>query len=82
MLLGRQRDVCTHVLSTGVDTEFHQLKMNKTISERFMLVRIPYYLQTVMLNVFLNVMSVPMGVPSISIPSTENILKLKSCGMS
>ncbi len=55
MLLGRQGDVCTHALSTSVDTEFHQVKVNKTISERIMLVHILYYLETVMLHVFLNV---------------------------
>ena len=42
------------LLSASVDTEFDQLKVNKTIIERIMLDRIIYYLETVILHVVLN----------------------------
>ena len=42
-------------MSVSVDTEFDEMKMNKTISERIMHDRIIYYLETVILHVVFNV---------------------------
>ena len=63
MLLRRYRDVCTHVLGVCVNTEFDELKMNKTVSERIVLTLIMNYLETVILDIVFNVNVCTQGSP-------------------
>ena len=55
--------MCTHVLSACVNTEFDELKMNKTVSERIVLTRIISYLETVILHIVFNVNVCAQGSP-------------------
>ena len=45
----------TDVLSARVHTKFHELIVYKTISKMIMLLHIPYYLDTILRHVFLDV---------------------------
>ena len=53
--LGGNGDVYTHVWSTGVHTKFQQLIVDETISAMNMLVHVPYYLETILSHVILDV---------------------------
>ena len=52
-----------------VNTEFDDLKMNKTVSERIVLTHILNYLETVILHIVFNVNVYAKGVPSSPMPS-------------